>query len=149
MKILVAVDGSDHAWKALELAIDIAKVRGGELLCLHVTRAEPMLPGVRALAQAEGLPAEEEAARLREARQLGDELTREAERRARAAGLSAVRSFGAEGSPPAEILALAKDESVDMIAMGSRGRKALAGGFLRSISRRVASHAPCTCVLVR
>ena len=126
MKILIAVDGSGHAWKALELAIDIAKVRGGELLCLHVTRAEPVSPSVRALARAEGLPPEEEAARL-----------------------PSVRSFGAEGSPPAEILALAKDEAVDMIVMGSRGRKALAGGFLRSISRKVASHAPCTCVLVR
>lgn len=34
-KILVAIDGSDHAWKALEVACDLAKAHGGDLLVLH------------------------------------------------------------------------------------------------------------------
>ena len=34
--ILVAVDGSDHSWKALDLAAEMAKSHGAKLSILHV-----------------------------------------------------------------------------------------------------------------
>ena len=34
--ILVAVDGSDHSWKALDLATEMAKNHGARLHILHV-----------------------------------------------------------------------------------------------------------------
>ena len=149
MRILVLLDGSEHAWKALEFAVDIAKSRAGELLCLHVVPAEPVSPSLRALAQAEGLSLEEEMARRREGLELGDVMTREAERRARAAGLDAVRGLAAAGDTVTEILAIAQDEEVDLIAMGILGHGMLRGGLLGAVSRKVVKHARCSCILVK
>jgi nucleotide-binding universal stress UspA family protein len=48
-KILAAVDGSEHAWKALDLAADMAKQHGAQLVALHVVPFEPMPEALRRL----------------------------------------------------------------------------------------------------
>jgi nucleotide-binding universal stress UspA family protein len=54
-KILAAIDGSEHAWKALDLATDLAKLHGAQLTVLHVMPYEPMAEALRAFAAAENL----------------------------------------------------------------------------------------------
>ena len=56
-KILAAIDGSEHAWKALDLAADMAKQSGAQLIVLHVVPYEPMSEALRAFAEAEHMPA--------------------------------------------------------------------------------------------
>lgn len=148
-KILVAIDGSDHAWKALDLAADYAKLHGAQLIALHVVRHEPVPEGLRAFAEAEHIPLEEEAARYHNARMLGDRLTRAAEAKAREKGVTDVVGRTVEGRPPSEILALAADEGVDMIVLGSRGLSDPKALVLGSVSHKVANHAECTCVTVK
>lgn len=46
--IVAAIDGSDHAWKALDLASEIAKMRSARLVVLHVVPYEPMPEVLRA-----------------------------------------------------------------------------------------------------
>jgi nucleotide-binding universal stress UspA family protein len=53
-KFMVAVDGSDHGWKALDLATDLAKGSDAELIIIHVVRYEPTPEGFRQFAEAEG-----------------------------------------------------------------------------------------------
>lgn len=77
-KILAAIDGSEHAWKALDLAADIAMQLGAQLIVLHVVPFEPLSEALRAFAAVEYLPFEEEAARFRYSRTFGDLLTRSA-----------------------------------------------------------------------
>ena len=67
------------------------------------------------------MPAEEAAARFRYGRTLSDSLTNEAQRRADAAGLTAVDARTAEGNPARVILETAASERVDMSVLGSRG----------------------------
>lgn len=148
-KILVAIDGSDHAWKALDLAVAFVRAREAELVVLHVVPNEPAPEVLRAFAKAEHLPYEEERARFHDSRLLGDRLTLSAEQRARAAGLQAVRGRTAEGHPADQILAVAADEAVDMIVLGSRGLSDAKALFLGSVSHKVANHATCTCVTVK
>lgn len=148
-KILAAIDGSEHAWKALDLAIDIARQHGAQLTVLHVVPFEPMADALRAFAEAENLPVEEEEARFHYARTLGDHLTRSAEARARDGGLTQVVVRTLEGKPADRILEAAQDEKVDMIVMGNRGLSDARALFLGSVSHKVANHAPCTCVTVR
>jgi nucleotide-binding universal stress UspA family protein len=148
-KILAAIDGSEHGWKALDLAADLAKQQDAELIVLHVVPYEPMSEALRAFAEAEHLPLEEEMARFHQARTLGDHLTRAAEARVRERGLSKVAGRTGEGKPAHEILEVAQAENVDMIVMGSRGLSDARALFLGSVSHQVANQARCTCVTVK
>ena len=148
-KILAAIDGSDHAWKALDLATELAKAHGAQLIVLHVVDYEPMPEALRTYAAVEGMPSEEEAARFRYSRTLGDSLTRDAESRVRAAGLAAVEARTAEGKPASVIVETAEAERADMIVMGSRGVSEPRALILGSTSHKVAHLAPCTCVTVK
>jgi nucleotide-binding universal stress UspA family protein len=147
-KVIAAIDGSDHAWKALELAADLAKVHGAELLVLHVVPWQPMPEALYELAQAEHIALDEEEARYAGLRALGDALTREAERRVRERGVASVSSRVAQGSPAHEILGVAQEHGADLLVLGSRGIGAR-GLLLGSVSHKVAHLAECTCVLVK
>jgi len=148
-KILAAIDGSEHGWKALDLAADLAKAHDAELIVLHVVPYEPMSEALRAFAKVEHLPLEEEAARFHQARTLGDRLTRAAEARARERGLARVVGRTEEGRPAHAILEVAASEAVDMIVMGSRGLSDARALFLGSVSHPVTNQARCTCVTVK
>ena len=148
-KILAAIDGSEHGWKALDLAADMARQQGARLIVLHVVPFEPMSDALRAFADAEHIPIEEEEARFRYARTLGDHLTRTAEARVRGKGLTDVVGRTIEGKPADQILEVAGSEGVDMIVMGSRGLSDARALFLGSVSHKVANHAECTCVTVK
>ena len=104
---------------------------------------------VRAFAEAEQMPVEEEEGRYRLARMMGDQLTRSAEARARDKGASDVVGRTAEGKPAEQILELAGSEDVDMIVLGSRGLSDARALLLGSVSHKVAHHAACTCVMVK
>jgi nucleotide-binding universal stress UspA family protein len=149
MKILVAVDGSEHAWKALDLAVSLAKGRDAELLIIHVVPYEPLPEGLRAFARVENVPIEEENARYHQSKTLGDAMTHAAETRARDQGLAKVTGWTAEGRPAEAIIEAAQERGVDMIAMGSRGLSDAKALFLGSVSHKVANHAHCTCVTVK
>lgn len=148
-KILVAIDGSESAWKALDLAIELARNRQAGLLILHVIPYEPIGEGLRAFATTEHVPYEEEQALFHYARSLGDNLTRDAEKSARRAGLTSVEGRTAEGRPADQILALAAAEQVEMIVLGSRGRGDAKALLLGSVSHKVTNQATCTCVTVK
>jgi nucleotide-binding universal stress UspA family protein len=148
-KILAAIDGSEHGWKALDLAADTAKQHGARLITLHVVPFEPISEALRAFAAAEHVPLEEEEARFRYAQTLGDRLTRSAEARVRDKGLTDVVGRTTEGKPADQILEVAKSEGVDMIVMGSRGLSDARVLFLGSVSHKVANHAECTCITVK
>ena len=98
-KILVAIDGSEQAWRAQDLASDIANLYGAELTILHVIPYEPLPEELREYARIEGIPMGEENARYHYSRTLGDKLTEDAEQRARKKGLVRVSCSVAEGNP--------------------------------------------------
>jgi len=149
MKILVAVDGSEHAWKALDLAVSLAKGSDAELFAIHVVPYEPLPEGVREFARVENVPIEEENARYHHDRTLGDAITHAAETRAREQGVAGVTAWTAEGRPAEAIIRAAREGNVDMIVMGSRGLSDAKALFLGSVSHKVANHAHCTCVTVK
>lgn len=148
-RILAALDGSEHAWKALDVAADVAKQNGAQLIVLHVVPYERIPEALRAFAEAEHIPLAEEEGRYHYARTLGDQLTRAAEARARDKGLREVVGRTVEGRPADQILAEAASEKVDMIVMGSRGLSDARALFLGSVSHKVANHAACTCITVK
>ncbi len=148
-KFLVAVDGSDHGWKALDLATNLANLSDAELVILHVVPYEPMPEGLQQFAKAEGTPIEEQKARYHESRAIGDMIIIEAEARVRKNGLARVTTQVAEGNPAKEIAALARSKGTDMVFLGSRGLGDFEGLLMGSVSHKVMHLAPCTCVAVK
>ncbi len=136
-KFLVAVDGSDHGWKAADVASDLAKASDAELLVLHVVRKESFPEDPKL------------AGRYWYQKELGDEIIREAKERVRENGVDRVTSRVVEGHPAHEIVETAKSENVDMIFVGSRGLGDATGLMMGSVSHKVMHIAPCTCVAVK
>ena len=148
-RFLIAVDGSDHSWKALDLATTLAKDSGVELWILHVVPYEPMPEGLRQYAEVEHIAREEVEARYRLGREIGDKITSEAEARVRKNGLDRVTAQVVEGNPANQIISLAESEGIDMVFMGSRGLGDAKALLMGSVSHKVMHLAPCTCVAVK
>ncbi len=137
-RLVCCVDDSDGARAGLAVASRLANALGFELLVLHVEPATE-LPGVSAAAGGQARLREEE---LDDARRLLDELAREA-------GLGADVTLHAEiGDPVERILAACADESVQLVVLGSHGRRGVKAALLGSVSRDVAARAPCPCLIV-
>lgn len=174
-RILAAVDGSDHAYKAFEFAADLAKTYGADLIALHVISDRPLSDGERRLAETEylgdvvenldvgGLMESKGDPRLfarellkvhgetgrRVRRAIGARYLQAAEERARARGLRGVEAVIEEGDPAETILQTAARRGADLIVTGSRGLSDLKGALMGSVSHNVAHHAPCTCITVK
>jgi nucleotide-binding universal stress UspA family protein len=148
-KFLVAVDGSDHGWKALDLASDLANVSDAELVILHVVPYEPMPEELEQFAKDEGIPIEEQRGRYHYGRLIGDKITGDAEARTRKKGISKFTTRVAEGNPADQIVALARSEGTDMVFLGSRGLGNVTGLLMGSVSHKVMHLAHCTCVSVK
>ena len=173
-RIMVALDGSEHSEKALDLASDIAARCGAELVLLHAFSDKPLTDAERHMVEVEYLneigaglngfavepPGDpsiraqrilqhyaDVARRFREV--LGQRLMSQARARARDKGVRSVQNVLENGDPASIILRLAKGLHVDMIFLGSRGLGDAQGLLMGSVSHKVAHLAECTCVSVK
>lgn len=173
-RIMVALDGSKHSEKALDLGSDIAAKYGAELVLLHVLSDKPLTDAERHMAEVEYLDElasslaataidsggdpqtraqlmlqhySDLAHRFREA--LGQRLMSQSRARARERGVRSVQTLLEDGDPAATISRLAKGLHVDMLFLGSRGLGDAKGLLMGSVSHKVAHLAECTCVSVK
>lgn len=145
--VLVAVDGSEPAERAIDLAADLAAKYDAALTLLHVQAR----PGRAAVPKELEAFAQIEHVELTEAemfRQSGEELLRRADMHARAAGAKNVTTLFETGDPSSRISAHAKAGKFDLVAMGRRGLGDLSGLLLGSVSHKVAQLASCACLTV-
>jgi nucleotide-binding universal stress UspA family protein len=130
--IVVGVDGSDHARRALRWAIDEAKLRGATLHLVHSWRFPPPVPlpdGGLAPADIEGVA----QAVLDDASALVPD------------GVAIRREIAADH--PAHSLVRAS-EGADLLVVGARGLGGFKGLLLGSVSEQVVHHARCPVVIV-
>lgn len=140
-KILVPVDGSLHAKKALEHAITQAKMSGSSITIMYVVHTR-----VYAAAQEAGFVAI--ASLMRNMEELGKRILEEAKGTSQAAGID-TDTVLVHGLPADEIVKKAETEKYDMIVIGSRGRTAAKSFLLGSVSNRVSQHANCPVLIVK
>ena len=138
-KILLPTDGSEHADKTIQQAIDLAKLTGAELLVMYAYNT-PFMPRRRGAIAVEELKSslEEEA----------KEIISEVAARVQAAGIS-VSALAVEGSPAEAILRMVEAEQPDLIVMGSRGDGGLPGLRLGSVDDRVVRHSPVAVLVIK
>lgn len=153
-RVLVAVDGSEHAWRALDHAVALAKAMGSETLgVVHVRPSLTTLAysyGFDGAAAPYGTFAERMVAELKAAEDRSRELLQEAEDRVRAAGLDSVQvvRHAEEGAVVRKILDLVRREGYELLVMGSRGMSRAAGLILGSVSQSLVANLPCSVMVV-
>jgi nucleotide-binding universal stress UspA family protein len=137
-KILVAVDGSDHARKALDNAGDIALKYDATVFLIHVVS----MPSFT-YSEASFEPLRDHL------KKTGKTILEGAEKTLRERGVEGVQTFMTKGDPADEILRYAEKNDVDMIFLGSRGTGTVGALMLGSVSHRVCNTANRTCVTVK
>ena len=140
-RVLIAVDGSQHAKKAIETVATLARSASAPEVVLVNVRPWPVLLGEIPVGN---LAAIEQAERVYQERLLED-----AQAQARAAGLTVRAKVGAVGQPANEIVRIAEENAVDQIVLGTRGMGALGSFFLGSVAQRVAHLAKVPVLLVK
>jgi nucleotide-binding universal stress UspA family protein len=125
-RIVVAVDGSEHADRALRMGIDLAGRFGAEVRVVSVVEPTYLPPEPYGLAEQVDKATREEAARLVAA----------AVKSVSDAGVSA-KGDVLDGSPADAVARLADECGADLVVVGSRGRGALGRLFLGSVSDRL------------
>jgi len=172
-KILCPTDGSDHAYKALDLAIDLAKKYDARLVILHVPHRSENIDALQRFAEIEGLAqhvnTEIQRLQSRDGKidlatvsafqdsgisprllvEVGQHILDGAKGHAERKGLENVDARLESGDPADEILRCINEENIDCVIMGSRGLNDLKGLFLGSVSHKVANRASCTCIAVK
>jgi nucleotide-binding universal stress UspA family protein len=143
--ILVAVDGSTHAIKALDAASDLAGRYAADLIVLSVYRHHSPLESTHSMVRG----AEEIDPPDRTLARLAREIVNAAVERAKGQGAQVRDGLVKRGPPARTIVRTAEEQKVDAIVMGSRGLGDLEGHLLGSVSHKVTSLAKCTCITVK
>lgn len=173
--ILVAVDGSDHSNRAVELAADIAVKYDAKLVLLHAIDSRPLSDGERRLAEAEyanRIEPRAAASGIVDSRAtgpggigpifkqyaetgliirtaLGEGLLDAANRDAKERGVSDVETILENGEAADVILDVAEKQKANLIVIGSRGQGDLKSLFLGSVSRKVANRSDINVITVK
>ena len=146
--ILVAVDGSDHARKAVEFAADLAEKYGAKVMLLHVMTS----PGSNRVPEELEALGKLEQIRITEHEILysaAEKVLETAENQVRSRVVKELGAAIKTGDPAGEILKYASKNGVDLIMMGSRGLGHLQGLLMGSVSHKVSHLAECTCITVK
>mgnify|MGYP006279528227 FL=1 len=144
-KILVPLDGSDGAARALQTAVELALRFDSELHLLCVFRHHSPLEASLSMVRGRG-PKERPDDALKG---YAGDIVADAKARAIEAGVTPKEAIIKRGQPARSIVEFAKDRGIAAIVMGSRGTGDMEGLLLGSVSHKVTSLAPCTCITVK
>lgn len=172
--ILTAADGSDHADRAIDWAVELAAGHGARLVLLYVAPHRDVPPDLRRMAEVEHIvepgraaapgvadpviPSGSTAASNLEQtmvssakiyREIGERVVGAARRRAEGRGVKEVLTLVEHGDPAHQILEAAARHGVDLIVMGRRGLGDLKGLLLGSVTHKVCQLATCACLTVK
>jgi len=140
-RIVVGVDGSQPALKALEFAFDLAARHGYEITVLHTWDVPPVgvLTGLPRRSTVDALAGLQD----QELRVTAEVLAGHSENYPDVVVTQDVR----RGSPIKQLTAASEDAA--MVIIGSRGRGGFKGLLLGSVSHGVVHHASCPVAVVR
>ena len=137
-RILLAVDGSDHALHAARVAAELARAMKSDRLrivvCFEGVPSYLGEPNLQKVMDQRVLVSNEI---LQKAVEVVGDIPGE------------VHTELIEGDPAEAIIEVARTRNSDVIVMGSRGLGRLAGLILGSTSQKVVSLAPCPVLIVR
>lgn len=142
--ILVPVDGSEQAQRAVDMAVDLAARYEGTITILCVYRHHSLLEASLSMVRPGDLEMPDKALEG-----FAKETATAGKERALAAGAKTVSAFVKRGPPARTIVNFAKEHDIDTIVMGARGTGDVENFLLGSVSHKVSGLSPVTCILVK
>lgn len=137
-KILVALDGSEGARRALEVAVELARMYRAEL---HSVAVEGKLPAYAAtLGEVDEAKAEKDA--------FFERIDREAVAYAAAHAVE-LHPVKMVGDPADRVVHYAEEGGFDLLVLAARGHSLAHRFHLTGTADKIIDHAPCSALLVR
>ncbi|MBD3207393.1 hypothetical protein GF319_13760 [Candidatus Bathyarchaeota archaeon] len=130
-KILVGVDGSEPSINAADYAAELAEEKGSELILISIAPEVPILAGSRSVS--ERVPELQSELERERKTMLENQKVRLNEKFPELKITTVVGT----GSPSRNIVELSRNENVDIIIVGNRGRSGVATWMLGSVSRDI------------
>jgi nucleotide-binding universal stress UspA family protein len=131
-RILVGTDFSPNADAAWRCAVDLARRLGADLRLVHVAMPTSVDAPEKVSEYGFGV-----AKRLLE------------ERAATAALASRVKTILSRGEPAHALAAIAREEDIDLVVVGTHGHRQAGDILVGSVAERLIRLAPCTVVVVK
>ncbi len=144
-KILVPIDGSEQAFKAIDVAAELAYNGNAEVVLLNVIGREQIPETIRRFAKVENMddPPEWQYEQL-----IAAGVLKAGQQRALSKGIQIIDTRVRHGNPVKAIVEAATDTPIDMIVMGNRGLGSVKGLAFGSVSQKVSQLAPCSVITV-
>lgn len=143
--IVVGIDGSDHAEKALRLACDLAGKYGADLHLVHTPQPQTVAFAMGAVA---GYHAVVTMPSPDEVKAGGEKILNSANKIVQDCGQTVASTHMDVGDPADELIAHARDIGADLIVTGRRGLGSLGALVQGSTTQRVNHLAECACLSV-
>jgi len=170
--ILVATDGSNHAYRALDIASDLAVQYKAKLIVLHVQMHGDVPKGFHQMETAEHLnetikpkstgmynfpgnltvafnDIDPEVSEDRYFHFVGDAILSDSKAKAKERGVEEIQPLVVRGDTADQILKTAKKEDVDLIVMGTRGIGHIKELLVGSVASKVNQLSECPCLSVK
>ena len=140
-KIMVATDGSEYVKKAVNTAVEIAKLSGAKIYAVYVVTS-----GGYTIGHPRDIGWEESM--KKELSIEGKEATAYVETVGKAANIE-VESVILEGSPADQIVDFAEQKDIDLIVMGTLGKTGIRRFLLGSVTQNVVRHSKKAVLVVK
>ncbi len=137
-KILVATDGSERNKAAVEEALQIGRICGSEVIAAYVmdvSMFESASPDVAVIRDTWTVIQREADATLEGVRTIAEGVN--------------LKTVILEGKPAAEIVKYAAEQEIDLIVVGTKGKRGFERLLLGSVAEQVVQSAPCKVLVVK
>ncbi|MGD6934187.1 MAG: universal stress protein [Candidatus Bathyarchaeia archaeon] len=135
--ILVPTDGSGHSVRAAEYAVSVAKVHKAKILVVYVIDNFVVDQFAKVSSSIE-----------QDLKESGQGYINYIVGLAEKQGV-AVESIVTKGQPYEKIVDLAKNQNVDLIVMGTTGRRSTERILIGSVTQRVIEYSPCPVLVIK
>jgi nucleotide-binding universal stress UspA family protein len=141
--IVVGTDGSDTAQKAVDAAVELARLSGAQL---EIVSAYEPVSRARLRDEKRQVPADLQW--MVNPREEVDATLAYAAERVAESGVEP-RTYAREGDPADAILDVAEELGSDLIVVGNKGMTGAKRFLLGSVPNKVTHHAPCSVMIIR
>jgi nucleotide-binding universal stress UspA family protein len=138
-KILVPTDGSDYSVRAAEYGVDIAKMLSAQIVVVYVID-QVVIDQISKATERDSVE--------RELKENGQRYVNYVLSLAEKEGVKS-SSLLAKGTPYEQIVHLARELNIDLIVMGTYGRRGTERVLIGSVAQRVIEYAPCPVLVIK